>query len=58
MPSKKRKRKRKELTKIGAKAGQSLGIPGKYLLQSYHGGYVNIKSFLIPIQAADKTNSP
>ena len=34
-------------------------VPGKwkYLLQSYQGGYVNIKLFLILILALDKTNT-
>lgn len=31
---------------------------GKYILQSYQGGYVNIKSFVILILAFDQTNSP
>ena len=35
-------------------------VPGKkkYLLESYQGGYVNIKLFLILILAVNKTNSP
>ena len=50
MPSE--ERKRKGLRKIREGAGK-----WKYLLQSYQGGYVNIKLFLALILTVDKTSS-
>ena len=47
-----KERKIKKLSKTIESSRQ-----GKYLLQSYQGGYVNIKLFLILILAVDKTNS-
>ena len=48
MPSKERKRKERAEKVPGKK---------KYVLQSYQGGYVNIKSFLTLILAVAKTDS-
>ena len=48
-----KERKRKELEQLQKVPGKE-----KYILQSYQGGYKNIKLFLILILAVDKTNSP